>query len=77
MANCPHARLEASEGFVGLPSGQMGNSEVGHMTLGSGRIVQQDLPRIDTAVAGKRHCGPAGMPEIYINDEINGRNGPF
>ena len=51
MANCPHARLEASEGFVGLPSGQMGNSEVGHMTLGSGRIVQQDLPRIDTAVA--------------------------
>ena len=51
MAQYPHAQLEASEGFVGLPSGQMGNSEVGHMTLGSGRIVLQDLPRIDAAVA--------------------------
>ena len=52
MATCPHGRLDASEGHVGLPAGQMGNSEVGHMTLGSGRIVQQDLPRIDAAVAG-------------------------
>ncbi|MEX2618219.1 MAG: 2,3-bisphosphoglycerate-independent phosphoglycerate mutase [Alphaproteobacteria bacterium] len=51
MAQYPHAQLEASEGFVGLPSGQMGNSEVGHMTLGSGRIVLQDLPRIDAAIA--------------------------
>lgn len=52
MARYPHAQLEASEGFVGLPAGQMGNSEVGHMTLGSGRVVMQDLPRIDAAVAG-------------------------
>jgi 2,3-bisphosphoglycerate-independent phosphoglycerate mutase len=47
----PHALLEASETFVGLPSGQMGNSEVGHMNLGSGRVVMQDLPRIDQAIA--------------------------
>lgn len=43
-------KLEASEGFVGLPAGQMGNSEVGHMTIGSGRKILQDLPRIDDAV---------------------------
>jgi 2,3-bisphosphoglycerate-independent phosphoglycerate mutase len=51
MRQYPHALLEASELFVGLPKGQMGNSEVGHMNLGAGRIVMQDLPRIDEAVA--------------------------
>jgi 2,3-bisphosphoglycerate-independent phosphoglycerate mutase len=50
MAESPHALLQASELFVGLPSGQMGNSEVGHMNLGAGRVVLQDLPRIDKAV---------------------------
>ena len=47
----PHARLGASEGDVGLPPGQMGNSEVGHLNLGAGRPVLQDLPRIDAAIA--------------------------
>ncbi len=47
----PHGLLNASEMHVGLPSGQMGNSEVGHMNIGSGRVVMQDLPRIDLAVA--------------------------
>jgi 2,3-bisphosphoglycerate-independent phosphoglycerate mutase len=47
----PHAHMQASELFVGLPSGQMGNSEVGHMNLGAGRVVMQDLPRIDHAIA--------------------------
>ena len=46
----PHSVLSASGLDVGLPDGQMGNSEVGHMTLGSGRVVLQDLPRIDTAI---------------------------
>ncbi len=50
VSECPKARLDASEGDVGLPSGQMGNSEVGHMNLGAGRIVLQDLPRIDAAL---------------------------
>jgi 2,3-bisphosphoglycerate-independent phosphoglycerate mutase len=50
-ADCPGARLDASEHHVGLPAGQMGNSEVGHMNLGAGRIVLQDLPRIDQAIA--------------------------
>ncbi|WP_417821916.1 2,3-bisphosphoglycerate-independent phosphoglycerate mutase [Terasakiella sp.] len=48
---CPTTRLNASAENVGLPSGQMGNSEVGHMNLGAGRIVMQNLPRIDKAVA--------------------------
>ena len=47
----PRALLDASEEEVGLPQGQMGNSEVGHMNLGAGRVVFQDLPMIDRAVA--------------------------
>ena len=50
LAYCPHALLQTSGRAVGLPAGQMGNSEVGHMNIGSGRIVAQDLPRIDVAI---------------------------
>jgi len=50
LADCPHALLQTSGGAVGLPRGQMGNSEVGHMNIGAGRIVAQDLPRIDVAI---------------------------
>ncbi len=49
--SCPHALIDASELEVGLPEGQMGNSEVGHMNIGAGRVVMQDLPRIDAAIA--------------------------
>jgi len=51
MRECPHAFLATSGGAVGLPEGQMGNSEVGHTNIGAGRVVLQDLPRIDEAVA--------------------------
>ena len=51
MASYPHAVLQASGPAVGLPEGQPGNSEVGHMNIGAGRIVMQDLPRIDEAIA--------------------------
>src|SRR6185437_512481 len=51
MARSPHAHLQASEHYVGLPDGQMGNSEVGHTNIGAGRVVFQDLPRIDAAAA--------------------------
>jgi 2,3-bisphosphoglycerate-independent phosphoglycerate mutase len=51
LARWPHAELGASEEAVGLPPGQMGNSEVGHLNLGAGRPVLQDLPRIDAAIA--------------------------
>jgi 2,3-bisphosphoglycerate-independent phosphoglycerate mutase len=46
---CPHSKLEASGLAVGLPKGQMGNSEVGHMNLGAGRVVYQDLVRLNKA----------------------------
>ncbi len=51
QATCPWTRLAASGGDVGLPDGQMGNSEVGHLNLGAGRVVVQSLTRIDAAVA--------------------------
>jgi 2,3-bisphosphoglycerate-independent phosphoglycerate mutase len=51
LARWPHAVLRASEDAVGLPAGQMGNSEVGHLNLGTGQPVLQDLPRIDAALA--------------------------
>ncbi len=60
LANCPHTLIETSGSYVGLPAGQMGNSEVGHMNLGAGRVVMQDLPRIDSAVTdGSLAANPA------------------
>ena len=57
MASVPCARLDASAEQVGLPAGQMGNSEVGHMNLGAGRIVIQDLPRINATIAAGELAG--------------------
>ncbi|MDQ3871419.1 MAG: 2,3-bisphosphoglycerate-independent phosphoglycerate mutase, partial [Chloroflexota bacterium] len=60
LRDWPDARLEASGEAVGLPPGQMGNSEVGHLNLGAGRPVLQDLPRIDAAIAdGSFEANPA------------------
>ncbi|HTO39792.1 MAG TPA: 2,3-bisphosphoglycerate-independent phosphoglycerate mutase, partial [Rhizomicrobium sp.] len=50
LADSPFALLSTSGRAVGLPDGQMGNSEVGHMNMGAGRVVMQDLPRIDDAI---------------------------
>jgi 2,3-bisphosphoglycerate-independent phosphoglycerate mutase len=50
-AGFPHTTLQASGRAVGLPDGQMGNSEVGHLNLGAGAVVRQDLVRIDDAIA--------------------------
>ena len=51
MAECPHTLVETHGHSVGLPADQMGNSEVGHMNIGAGRVVYQDLTRIDAAIA--------------------------
>ena len=61
LARWPHAHLQASEHYVGLPDGQMGNSEVGHTNLGAGRLVLQDLPRIDAAISAAQL---AAMPAL-------------
>ncbi len=51
LRDFPNTLLRASDHFVGLPDGQMGNSEVGHLNLGAGRVVRMDMTRIDTAIA--------------------------
>ncbi len=51
LATCPHTTIDASEMPVGLPEGQMGNSEVGHLNIGAGRVIYQDFTRIDHAIA--------------------------
>ena len=56
-----HAFLRTSGHDVGLPDGQMGNSEVGHLNIGAGRVVMQDLPRIGAAIADG---SMAGMPPL-------------
>jgi 2,3-bisphosphoglycerate-independent phosphoglycerate mutase len=50
LADCPHTLVHTEGRHVGLPEGQMGNSEVGHMNIGAGRVVYQDLTRIDAAI---------------------------
>ena len=61
----PHTKLEASGLAVGLPDGQMGNSEVGHLNLGSGRIVYQDLTRITKDVESGEFYNRPVMKELY------------
>ena len=53
IADYPNSKLEASGEAVGLPEGQMGNSEVGHMNLGAGRVVYQELGRINKAISDR------------------------
>ncbi len=51
LADYPHTELQTSGAAVGLPDGQMGNSEVGHLNIGAGRVVRMDVTRIDAAIA--------------------------
>ena len=51
LAGYPNTLLHASDRYVGLPDGQMGNSEVGHLNIGAGRVVRMDITRIDAAIA--------------------------
>lgn len=57
----PNTQLQASDHYVGLPDGQMGNSEVGHMTIGLGRVLMQDLPKTDQAISSG---------ELKTNEEV-------
>ncbi len=60
-AGGPRAFLDTAGLDVGLPPGQMGNSEVGHLNIGAGRVVMQDLPRIDAAIADGTLAGMAPL----------------
>src|SRR5688572_28905338 len=61
----PHSKLQASGLAVGLPEGQMGNSEVGHMNIGAGRVVYQDLVRINKAFQDKELDKNAVLTEAF------------
>ncbi len=64
MATCPSAMLITHGHDVGLPAGQMGNSEVGHMNIGAGRVVEMDLRRIDRAIESGEFSSLPGMQRI-------------
>ncbi len=69
----PHCFIETSGLDVGLPDGQMGNSEVGHTNLGAGRVVMQDLPKIDLAIKdGSIEKNPVVIELIESLKKING-----
>jgi 2,3-bisphosphoglycerate-independent phosphoglycerate mutase len=71
-AERPHARLAAHGADVGLPDGQMGNSEVGHMNIGAGRIVMMDLPRIDRAIADGSFERAAALRDLIARLKATG-----
>lgn len=71
-ATCPHAFLRASGLDVGLPEGQMGNSEVGHMNIGAGRVVMQDLPRISHALAAGDLPGLPAFRDLVAKLKLSG-----
>src|SRR5271170_3309138 len=72
LTDYPNTLLRASEHFVGLPDGQMGNSEVGHLNLGAGRIVRMDMTRIDTAIADGSFFTDPTLTRAY---ELAGQKG--
>ena len=57
LRGCAHSTIDASEHHVGLPDGQMGNSEVGHLNIGAGRVVHQDFTRIDSDIRSGAFAG--------------------
>ncbi len=72
--NAPHTLINTHGLAVGLPAGQMGNSEVGHMNLGAGRVVYQELTRIERAIAdGAFDTNPALLQACYAAREGTGR----
>ena len=73
-AELPHSHLKASGEAVGLPPGQMGNSEVGHLTIGSGRVLFQDLMRVNVAIeSGELFENPA-LVEAFQRAKARGTN---
>ena len=71
-ARYPHTELGASGEAVGLPDGQMGNSEVGHLTIGSGRILFQDLMRVNAAVRDGSFFDNPALLEAFARARLNG-----
>src|SRR5690606_18280680 len=73
----PNSKLEASGLAVGLPAGQMGNSEVGHMNIGAGRVVYQDLVRVNKAVEEKELDNNKVLLDAFAYAKTNGKKVHF
>ncbi len=73
-ANYPHSQLQASGENVGLPDGQMGNSEVGHLNIGAGRVVYQDLVKINRACADNSIMQNPEIISAYEYAKNNGKS---
>ena len=73
-ANYPNTELQASGGYVGLPDGQMGNSETGHLNIGAGRIVYQDLVKINHACADNSILENPEIKAAYSYAKTSGKN---
>ncbi len=74
VATYPHSQLQASGENVGLPDGQMGNSEVGHLNIGAGRIVYQDLVKINRACADNSILQNKEVKAAFSYAKENGKN---
>ncbi len=70
-AEYPHTTLQASGEAVGLPPGQMGNSEVGHLTIGSGRILYQDLMRVNKAIEDGSFFESPALRAAFEHDRVH------
>ena len=77
MNNYPHSQLQASGENVGLPDGQMGNSEVGHLNIGAGRVVYQDLVKINRACADNSILQNPEIVSAFSYAKENGKNVHF
>ncbi|MCB5188501.1 2,3-bisphosphoglycerate-independent phosphoglycerate mutase [Methylobacillus caricis] len=69
----PHTLINASETFVGLPNGQMGNSEVGHLNIGAGRVVFQDFERINRSITSGEYFQNPVLLEAVGKAKANGK----
>ena len=74
LATYPHSQLQASGENVGLPDGQMGNSEVGHLNIGAGRVVYQDLVKINRACADNSIMKNLEIVSAFTYAKENGKN---
>ena len=72
LATCPHGTIDASELRVGLPAGQMGNSEVGHLNIGAGRVIYQDFTRIDVAIESGEFASNPALLDAVTTAAANG-----
>jgi 2,3-bisphosphoglycerate-independent phosphoglycerate mutase len=69
--NYPHTLLNASEEFVGLPKGTIGNSEIGHMTMGAGKVIDTELVRISKAIKNGELKNNSAFKQLFSHNKTH------